>query len=105
MWSELSPLKVSVDFAELEANFAAREAPKVRPKGQDSRAKRSDKDQCTVLKTRSIGPLCLQLATVRISQCRQEVVSLEFSRKVASRPRPQPQCQIEPQLSADCSPD
>ena len=30
VWSELSPLKVSVDFAELEANFAAREAPKVR---------------------------------------------------------------------------
>jgi len=32
VWSELSPLKVSVDFAELEANFAAREAPMVRLK-------------------------------------------------------------------------
>jgi hypothetical protein len=29
VWSELDPLKISVDFAALEANFAARDAPKV----------------------------------------------------------------------------
>ncbi len=66
VWSELSPLKVSVDFAELEANFAAREAPRVRLTDHRLRASRAARIKW-LSQNSSVCPPCIGPATVVIS--------------------------------------